>query len=109
VEGANPAWCHPILWRRVEAHKADNPQTKIIVVDPRKTDTTAIADVHLQIQPGTDMVLNYAIGRLLIENGDIDYSFIKNHTEEFEAYQARVLGRTIIEAAQICCVPEEQI
>ena len=36
VTGANPAWCHPILWRRVEAHKAANPNVKIVVVDPRK-------------------------------------------------------------------------
>lgn len=109
VEGANPAWCHPILWRRVEAHKAKNPNTKIIVVDPRKTDSAAIADIHLQIQPGTDMVLNYAIGRLLIENGDIDAGFIENHTEGFAAYKARVFERTVAEAAWICRVPEEDI
>src|SRR5690606_21062784 len=109
VEGANPAWCHPILWRRVEAHKAKNPDTKIIVVDPRKTDSAAVADIHLQIQPGTDMVLNYAIGRLLIENGDIDADFIANHTEGFAAYKARVFERTVAEAAWICNVPEEDI
>src|SRR5690606_31435471 len=109
VEGANPAWCHPILWRRVEAHKANHPQTKIIVVDPRKTDTAAIADLHLQIQPGTDIVLNYAIGRLLIENGDIDYHFIAHHTEGFEDYKARVFERTITAAAHICRIPEYEI
>ena len=109
VEGANPAWCHPILWRRVEAHKANYPQTKIILVDPRKTDTAAIADLHLQIQPGTDIVLNYAIGRLLIENDDIDYHFIAHHTEGFEDYKTRVFERTITEAAHICCIPEYEI
>ena len=57
VTGANPAWCHPILWRRVEAHKATNPKVKIIVVDPRKTDSCSIADLHLQINPGTDITL----------------------------------------------------
>lgn len=109
VEGANPAWCHPILWRRVEAHKANHPHTKIIVVDPRKTDTAAIADLHLQIQPGTDMVLNYAIGRLLIENGDIDCDFIENHTEGFEDYKARVFERTLKESADICRISEYEI
>src|SRR5690606_17792935 len=92
-----------------EAHKAKNPDTKIIVVDPRKTDSAAVADIHLQIQPGTDMVLNYAIGRLLIENGDIDADFIANHTEGFAAYKARVFERTVAEAAWICHVPEEDI
>src|SRR5690606_36383649 len=109
VEGGNPAWCHPILWRRVEAHKAENPHTKIIVVDPRKTDSSAIADIHLQLQPGTDMVLNYALGRLLIENGDIDSDFIENHTEGFAAYKTRVFERTVAEAAQICRLPEREI
>ncbi|WP_262248556.1 nitrate reductase [Parapedobacter soli] len=109
VEGANPAWCHPILWRRVEAHKAENPHARIIVVDPRKTDSAAIADIHLQLQPGTDMVLNYALGRLLIENGDIDSDFIENHTEGFAAYKTRVFERTVAEAAQICRLPEGEI
>src|SRR5690606_10308662 len=76
IEGANPAWCHPILWRRVETHKAQHPNTKIIIVDPRITDSCAVADLHLQINPGTDIVLNHAIGRLLIEQGYIDSDFI---------------------------------
>lgn len=109
IEGANPAWCHPILWRRVEAHKTANPNTKIIVVDPRRTDTCAIADLHLQIHPGTDITLNHAIGRCLIENGDIDVHFIKNHAEGFEQYKEIVFQKTLSEAAQICGVSEPEI
>jgi ferredoxin-nitrate reductase len=109
VEGANPAWCHPIIWRRVEAHKAANPTTKIIVVDPRRTDTCALADVHLQINPGTDITLNHAIGRLLIENGDIDVDFVLNHTEGFNAYREIVFQRTLQESAEICGVEEAAI
>ncbi|MCC8409174.1 molybdopterin-dependent oxidoreductase [Mucilaginibacter sp. UR6-1] len=109
VTGANPAWCHPILWRRVEAHKAANPAVKIIVVDPRVTDTCSVADLHLQINPGTDITLNYAIGRLLIENGDIDIDFITNHAEGFAQYSELVFKRTLSEAAQICGVPGHDI
>ncbi|MFT2010675.1 molybdopterin-dependent oxidoreductase [Pontibacter sp. 13R65] len=109
VTGANPAWCHPILWRRVEAHKAANPGVKIIVVDPRVTDSAAIADLHLQLKPGTDVILNHAIGRVLIENGDIDLNFIQNHTEGFEAYKEVVFERSLAEAAEICGVREEDI
>ena len=109
VTGANPAWCHPIIWRRVEAHKAANPHVKVIVVDPRKTDSCAIADVHLQINPGTDVTLNHAIGRCLIENGDIDVDFIKNHTESFEQYKKIVFQRTLAESAQICGISEDDI
>ena len=109
VTGANPAWCHPILWRRVEAHKAANPDTKIIVVDPRSTDTCGLADLHLQLIPGTDVVLHQALARVLIENGDIDLAFIKQHAEGFEAYRDVVFERSLAESARLCGVPEGDI
>jgi ferredoxin-nitrate reductase len=109
VAGANPAWCHPIIWRRVEAAKATNPNLKIIVSDPRKTQTAGCANVHLQLRPGTDIVLHHAIGRVLLENGDIDAAFIKDHTEGFENYHNKVMQRTVAEAALICEVQEELI
>ena len=109
VTGANPAWCHPIIWRRVEAHKAANPEVKIILVDPRVTDSASIADLHLQINPGTDITLNHAIGRALIENGNIDLEFITSHTEGFEKYRELVFQRTIFEASIICGISEDDI
>ncbi|MGI4866888.1 MAG: molybdopterin-dependent oxidoreductase [Janthinobacterium lividum] len=109
VTGANPAWCHPIMWRRVEAHKAANPATKIIVIDPRATDTCALADLHLQLIPGTDVVLNHAIGRALIESGGIDLPFIAQHVEGYDAYKQVVFERTLAESAQLCGVPEADI
>lgn len=109
VTGANPAWCHPIIWRRIEAHKAANPHVRIIIADPRKTDSCSIADLHLQINPGTDITLNHAIGRCLIENGDIDVEFIKNHTEGFDQYKKVVFQRTLREASEICGIASEDI
>ncbi len=109
VAGANPAWCHPILWRRVEAAKEKNPSLKIIVSDPRKTQTCAIADVHLQLHPGTDIVLHHAIGRCLIEEGDIAADFIQQHTEGFEKYAATVFEKTVEEAAIICGITAADI
>lgn len=109
VAGGNPAWCHPILWRRVEAAKEKNPALKIIVSDPRKTQTCSSADVHLQLHPGTDITLHHAIGRVLIENGDLDIDFISQHAEGFEQYQAAVFERTVGEAAAICGIGENDI
>jgi len=109
VTGANPAWCHPILWRRIEAHKATHPEVKIVVVDPRRTDTCSLADLHLQIHPGTDITLHHAIGRALIERGAIDADFIKDHTEGYEQYRAVVFLRTIEEAALLCGVDASDI
>ncbi|WP_276482922.1 nitrate reductase [Paraflavitalea pollutisoli] len=109
VAGANPAWCHPILWRRVEAAKAANPQLKIIVSDPRKTQTCSLANVHLQLNPGTDVVLHHAIGRCLIEADQIDHAFITQHAEGFEQYRHSVFERSIDEAAVICGVAAADI
>lgn len=109
VAGANPAWCHPIIWRRVEAAKANNPALKIIVSDPRKTQTCQLADVHLQIHPGTDITLHHALSRILIEKGEIDLPFITQHTEGFSALAAKVMQRSITEAAQICGISKEDI
>jgi ferredoxin-nitrate reductase len=109
VAGANPAWCHPILWRRVEAARQKNPDVKIIVSDPRKTQTYSIANLHLQLKPGTDITLHHALGRCLIEEGKIDFDFIKNHSEGFEKYRQEVFKRSVAEAAVICAVDENDI
>jgi ferredoxin-nitrate reductase len=109
VEGGNPAWCHPIIWRRVEAHKAANPQVKVITVDPRRTQTATTSDLHLQINPGTDVTLNYAIARLLIENNQIDHDFIMDKTNGFEEFKVRVFEKTLAEAAEICGIEAADI
>jgi ferredoxin-nitrate reductase len=109
IAGANPAWCHPILFRRIEAHKRANPGVKIIVVDPRKTQTCSSSDLHLQILPGTDIYLYHAIGRVLLENGDVDYDFISKHTENFEQFRDALLKMTVEEFANACDVAESDI
>ena len=109
IAGANPAWCHPILFRRLEKHKEKNPNVKIIVVDPRKTQSCAIADLHLQIIPGTDVVLYNAIARRLIEKNKIDKKFIKNYTSNYEAIRALVFETSLSKAAAICGVSVNDI
>jgi len=109
ITGANPAWCHPILFRRIEQHKEKNPNVKIIVVDPRKTDSANFADLHLQILPGTDVVLYNAIARCLYKRGLIDDDFIKNHTEGFSDYKDQIFATSIKEASKICNVSEKDI
>lgn len=109
VAGANPAWCHPILWRRVEARKEAYPDAKIIVVDPRRTQTCDLADLHLQIIPGTDVVLYNAIARRLIEKKKIDKAFIESHTDNYGLVKEAVLKKTIKKAAAECGVSVEDI
>ena len=109
IAGANPAWCHPILYRRLEQHKEDNPNVKIIVVDPRVTQTCASADLHLQILPGTDVILFNAIARWLIEKKKIDKSFIKKHTSNFDACKESAFTLSLRQAAEKCGVPVADI
>jgi ferredoxin-nitrate reductase len=109
ITGANPAWCHPILFRRLEAHKQKNPDVKVIVVDPRKTQTAAMADLHLAITPGSDILLYNAIARVLIETGEIDYEFISKHTQGFEQYREAVFKYSLEEASRQCDVSISEI
>jgi ferredoxin-nitrate reductase len=107
ISGANPAWCHPILFRRLEKYKLENPSVKVIVVDPRKTQSTSIADLHLQINPGTDVVLHHVIARLLIERGAVDKSFIAQSTNGYEAFKNKVFERSVEEACAECGIDWE--
>ncbi|MDZ4709702.1 MAG: molybdopterin-dependent oxidoreductase [Saprospiraceae bacterium] len=109
VAGANPAWCHPIIWRRVEQAKANNPHLKIIVSDPRQTQSADLADLHFQLNPGTDITLHHALGRVIIEQGYTDQYFIQQHASGFEDYKTRVFKRTIEEAAEICGIAVQDI
>ncbi|AUP77655.1 nitrate reductase [Flavivirga eckloniae] len=109
ITGANPAWCHPILFRRIEKRKEENPDVQIIVIDPRKTDSANFADLHLQLLPGTDVILYNAIGRRLFERGYIDKDFIKNHTEGIAPYKELIFKTSIKQASKLCGVPEKDI
>ncbi|GAB1308978.1 hypothetical protein KH5_16610 [Urechidicola sp. KH5] len=109
IAGANPAWCHPILYRRIEQHKEENPNLKVVVVDPRKTQSCDIADLHLQIIPGTDVVLYNAIVRRLIEKNKIDKKFIRDHTEDFDELKDVVFETSLSKAAEICGISVSDI
>lgn len=109
ITGANPAWCHPILFRRIEMRKEANPEVKIIVIDPRKTDSANFADLHLQLLPGTDVILYNAIGRCLYKRGLIDEKFIKEHTEGFQDYKELIFKTSLKQASKICGVEEKDI
>jgi ferredoxin-nitrate reductase len=109
ISGANPAWCHPILFRRIEQHKEKNPKVKIIVIDPRKTDSALAADLHLQIIPGTDIILYHALAKRLIEKGYADKDFIANHTENFKLYKDLVMSSSLEKASKLCGIAVNDI
>ena len=85
--GTNTADCHPIVFNRLRAYHKKNPHVKMIVVDPRRTATAEVADLHLAIKPGTDIDLFNGIAYLLIKKKAIDTSFIDQHTQNFDDYE----------------------
>lgn len=84
--GTNMAECHPILFNRLRRHHKKNPNTKLVVVDPRCTSTAQIADLHLPIRPGSDIDLLNGIAYLLWRWNALDRDFIEQHTNGFEEF-----------------------
>jgi ferredoxin-nitrate reductase len=84
--GTNTAECHPIVFNRLRKHLRKHKQAKLVVVDPRRTETAAEADLHLAIRPGTDMNLLHGIAHLLMRWGKFDPQFIDECTTGFATY-----------------------
>ncbi|MEJ1165936.1 molybdopterin-dependent oxidoreductase [Variovorax sp. CCNWLW186] len=109
IVGSNAAWAHPILFRRIEDAKAANPGMKIIVADPRRTDTVEIADLFLPIQPGTDVMLFNGMLHLMLWEGWTDNRYIAAHTTGFDALKATVRECTPDKVAQICGISKDDL
>lgn len=78
--GSNTAWCHPIVFQRLKAAKEKRPQLRIVVIDPRRTATCDIADLHLPVKPGEDVRLFNGLLACLASHGVINSDFIDAHT-----------------------------
>ncbi len=109
ITGSNMAWAHPVLYRRLEAARAANPQMKVVVVDPRRTETAAEADLFLQIQPGTDVMLHHALLHVMLWEGWVDAAYIAAHTSGFAALRESVRACTPEHAAQVCGLQVQDI
>jgi len=81
--GSNAAWCHPILFQRMIANKQTRG-ARIVVIDPRQTETSGDADLFLGLKPGTDTALFSGLLSFLADNGALDRAYIDEHTSGFE-------------------------
>ncbi|MGE8499547.1 MAG: molybdopterin-dependent oxidoreductase [Pseudomonas sp.] len=109
IAGSNMAYAHPVLFRRLEEAKARRPQMQVIVIDPRRTDTCDLADLHLAILPGTDVALFHGILHILMWEGWIDRTYIEQHTEGFDALKNLVRDYTPGNVADICGISLAQL
>ena len=82
--GSNLAWCHPVLFQRIVAAKESRPGMKVVVVDPRRTMTADIADLHLPVAADGDVALFSGLLAHLAESGALDRDYIARHTAGFE-------------------------
>ncbi|KRB21986.1 nitrate reductase [Mesorhizobium sp. Root695] len=81
--GSNLAWCHPVLYQRIAAAREKRPEMKIVLVDPRRTMTADIADMHLAIAPDGDVALFTGLLAYLGQHNALDRAYITTHTTGF--------------------------
>ncbi|MCK2169039.1 molybdopterin-dependent oxidoreductase [Thalassospira xiamenensis] len=84
LTGSNLAWCHPVLNQRLRAAR-EKHGTKIVVIDPRKTASCDIADLHLPIKPGSDVALFNGLLAWLDQNGHCDLQYVARHVSGYES------------------------
>ena len=84
IVGSNLAWCHPVLYQRLAAAR-ESRGTKIVVIDPRRTMTSDIADMHLSIAPGSDVALFNGLLAHLAFAGLLDRDYVVEHTIGYDA------------------------
>jgi assimilatory nitrate reductase catalytic subunit len=109
IVGSNAAWAHPVLFRRIEDAKAARPGMKLIVADPRRTDTAGLADLYLPLQPGTDVALFHGLLHIMLWEGWVDAGYIERHTTGFDALKALVREYTPDHVAQLCGLKKEDL
>lgn len=100
--GSNLAWCHPVLFRRIESAREANPNLKVVVIDPRLTATAEMADLHLPIAPGGENDIALFLGLLAeVANKDqIDQQWVALHTTAVDDALKEALPWTIERVAQ---------
>ncbi len=109
IAGSNMAFAHPVLFRRLEEAKTKRPDMQIIVVDPRRTDTCDLADLHLPIIPGSDVALFHGILHILMWEGWIDRAYIDAHTEGFDALKTLVRDYSPQMVSEICGISQDSL
>ena len=92
LTGSNLAWCHPVLYQRLAAAKAARPEMRVVVIDPRRTATCDLADLHLAVAPGGDVALFNALLVGLVDQGAVDTAFVAEHVTGFDAALAAAHG-----------------
>lgn len=106
--GSNAAWAHPVAWQRVVQAKSERPEMQLVVIDPRRTASGDIADMHLALQPGSDSALFAGLLNWLAQNGGMDASMLP-HLSNVEATLAACEAWDVAAVAAACQLSEHEI
>ncbi|MCB2051196.1 MAG: nitrate reductase [Novosphingobium sp.] len=78
--GSNTAWCHPVIWQRIEQAR-ERRGAKLVVIDPRRTETAEQADLHIPVAPDGDIALFNALLASMAEAGEVDHAFLRDRCD----------------------------
>lgn len=107
VTGSNATENHPIIGARIK--QAALHGARLIVIDPRQIELAKYAEIHLQLRPGTNVLLFNALAATVIEEGLIDAEFVRERVAEFESFDSFVRAYSPEAVADRCGVPAELI
>src|SRR5690606_36075091 len=103
--GSNLAWCHPVLYQRLAAAKAARPAMRVVLIDPRRTATADLADLHLAMRPDGDTALFVGLLNALAERGALDGTFVARATSGLHEALAAALPWTLDRVAHATAIP----
>ncbi|WP_303902184.1 nitrate reductase [Thiohalomonas denitrificans] len=111
LAGSNAAWTHPVIYQRLARAKRDNPDLFIVVIDPRRTATCDLADLHLPLAPDSDAILFNGLLTWLADSGECNELFLSHHTEGADEAlaTARMAAPDVDSVAGQCGLPAEDV
>lgn len=118
IIGSNTSEAHPVLFRRIARRKQNSPDVKVIVVDPRRTNTSRIADIHLTFKPGTDLALLNGMAHVIFREELDDYRFHAKYAvfkdnegndRTLEEYKAFLAEYTPEKVREITGIPADMV
>lgn len=108
--GKNPWQSHSFPRSRpVLKELAKDPSRAMVVIDPRRSETAAMADFHLQVRPGTDAWCLAALGAVIVQEDLVDHAFVERHTTGADTVLKALGDVPITDFAERCGVPEDLI
>jgi assimilatory nitrate reductase catalytic subunit len=106
--GSNTAWCHPVIYQRIVAARAKRG-TRLVVIDPRRTETCSDADLHLALRPGSDVALFNGLLAHCRDNELLDHEYLAAHVTAPDTFWSGLDGCGLSQTARICDLAEADL